>query len=338
MDADVLDEKPLVTFALFAYNQEHYVGEAIPAAFAQTYSPLEIILSDDCSTDSTFEIMQRAAADYKGQHRVVLNRNLLNRNIGGHVNTVAQLAEGDLIVLAAGDDISAPSRTQELFMKWNNLGRPSGVLYSDFESMDLDSKPVTLANEAIYRGPFELETMARGEIRVLGATTAISTDIFSSFSPLQPAVIYEDRVLPFRALLLGGSVTLVDKKLVRYRVDGGISRAKAKSGRDYLHRQVPALSERTLPDAIQRLADLMAVAPGDAALRNACNATIADHQAWIELSKARGPKIDICTLKWLYRGARFGALIRLYLKLRFITIFDLYYRKRFNKRGGDGFI
>ena len=41
---------PLVTFALFAYNQERYVREAVEGAFAQTYQPLEIILSDDCSS------------------------------------------------------------------------------------------------------------------------------------------------------------------------------------------------------------------------------------------------------------------------------------------------
>ena len=41
--------RPLVTFALFAYNQEKYIREAVEGAFSQTYEPLEIILSDDYS-------------------------------------------------------------------------------------------------------------------------------------------------------------------------------------------------------------------------------------------------------------------------------------------------
>ena len=49
--------RPLITFALFAYNQEKYIEEAVQGAFLQTYSPLEIILSDDGSTDRTFEII-----------------------------------------------------------------------------------------------------------------------------------------------------------------------------------------------------------------------------------------------------------------------------------------
>ena len=51
----VLVEKPLVTFALFAYNQERFITEAVEAAFAQTYQPLEIIISDDGSSDKTYD-------------------------------------------------------------------------------------------------------------------------------------------------------------------------------------------------------------------------------------------------------------------------------------------
>ena len=322
---------PLVTFALIAYNQEQYVAEAIAAAFAQTYSPLEIILSDDCSRDSSFEIMQRAVKEYKGPHRVILNRNSLNLNIGGHVNAVAALAEGELIVIAAGDDISHPLRTQQLIQRWNALERPPAVLCSDFEPIDSASNPVDLNGEAVCKGPFLIENMARGDICGLGATAAVSKSLFSSFPPLHTTVRHEDRVFPFRALLLGGTVAVVDEKLVQYRVEGGISREQVKSGRDFLHRHITALSERTLPDAVQRLSDLMVVLPGDVALLKACNATIADHQAWIALTKAKGFGIEACMIKWLRKGARRNALIKLYLKLRFVALFNIYYRTRFSK-------
>ena len=57
-DAMNMSERPLVTFALFAYNQEKYIREAVEGAFSQTYQRMEIILSDDCSTDSTFDILK----------------------------------------------------------------------------------------------------------------------------------------------------------------------------------------------------------------------------------------------------------------------------------------
>ena len=77
-------EKPLITFALFAYNQERFIREAVEGAFSQTYSPLEIILSDDCSPDRTFEIMKEMAAEYTGPHTIVLNRNEKNHSKFGN--------------------------------------------------------------------------------------------------------------------------------------------------------------------------------------------------------------------------------------------------------------
>ena len=64
------NEKPLVTFPLFAFNQEQYIREAIEGAFAQTYEPLEISLSDDVSSDDTFEIKVQMANEYSGVHSV----------------------------------------------------------------------------------------------------------------------------------------------------------------------------------------------------------------------------------------------------------------------------
>ena len=68
-------ECPLITFALLAYNQESYIREAVEGAFAQNYSPLEIILSDDYSTDKTYEIMKDLVDEYKGFHIIKINRN-----------------------------------------------------------------------------------------------------------------------------------------------------------------------------------------------------------------------------------------------------------------------
>ena len=67
-----LKERPLVTFALFAYNQEKYIHEAVEGALAQTYEPLEIILSDDSSTDRTFEVMSELAKKYNGKNKVIV--------------------------------------------------------------------------------------------------------------------------------------------------------------------------------------------------------------------------------------------------------------------------
>ena len=110
MDAE---EKPLLTYCLVTYNQEKYVRESVLSAFAQTYSPLEIVLSDDCSTDRTFEIMRELAAGYRGPHRIILNRNERNLGLGMHASKVwGELSSGRWLIGAAGDDISLPERAE----------------------------------------------------------------------------------------------------------------------------------------------------------------------------------------------------------------------------------
>ncbi|MEI7947344.1 MAG: glycosyltransferase family A protein, partial [bacterium] len=111
-------EHPLISFCLFTYNQEPFIREAVEGALAQTYSPLEIILSDDCSTDRTFDNMQQMLADYKGPHKIILNRNDVNLGLAAHVNKVFSLAKGELFIMAAGDDVSLPQRTERIVTEW----------------------------------------------------------------------------------------------------------------------------------------------------------------------------------------------------------------------------
>ena len=84
--------QPLITFAVISYKEEKYIREAVEAAFAQTYQPLEIILSNDCSGDRTFDIMREMAARYPGPHIVVLNRNEKNLGTGAHINRIMELS------------------------------------------------------------------------------------------------------------------------------------------------------------------------------------------------------------------------------------------------------
>jgi cellulose synthase/poly-beta-1,6-N-acetylglucosamine synthase-like glycosyltransferase len=86
MDRNRLSEHPLVSMLLIAYRQPDTVREAIEGALAQTYSPLEIIISDDASGDDTYAQMQAAVADYHGPHKIIMNRNQVNMGIGAHLS------------------------------------------------------------------------------------------------------------------------------------------------------------------------------------------------------------------------------------------------------------
>ena len=113
-------ERPLVSFFVTAYRQEQFVRAAIEGAFAQTWQPLEILLSDDCSPDGTLRVMQEMAAAYTGPHKVILNRNPKNLGIVPHVDRIMELTSGELMVQNAGDDVSVPDAPSG----WSRPGWP----------------------------------------------------------------------------------------------------------------------------------------------------------------------------------------------------------------------
>ncbi len=217
-------DRPLVTLGLLAYNQEKFVEEAVRAALAQTYSPLEIILSDDCSLDATFEVISAAASAYCGPHQVRVNRNNRNLGIVGHYNHVGALARGRWLFSAAGDDISLPDRVSVCME--TVLSRTTAVAaFSDFE--EFGELAGQLATHALPEpADFLLERQIENfGVRIPGATLAVDRRLLDLFGPMPTEAISEDRILPFRARLLG-DIVYVPRVLVRRRRHKGSVNAK----------------------------------------------------------------------------------------------------------------
>ena len=69
-----------VTAGVKCYNNVRHVRAALESAFAQSYRPLEIVVSDDGSTDGSWDVVREVVAAHKGEKgvEVVLNRNESN--------------------------------------------------------------------------------------------------------------------------------------------------------------------------------------------------------------------------------------------------------------------
>jgi glycosyltransferase involved in cell wall biosynthesis len=214
-----MSERPLITFALIAYNQEKFIEEAVQGAFSQVYNPLEIILSDDNSSDRTFEIMQELANSYKGPHKIILNRNEKNLGIGAHINRCMELSHGELVVAAAGDDISLPERTVEIYQAWIDSGMKSFSIDSEYEM--IDEVGISFDGPSPHDLPKEQQLLHFSKTLVnyvIGSTHAWHRKVFDIFGPL-PNITLEDVAIPPRSMLLG-KVVRINKPLVKYRIHG----------------------------------------------------------------------------------------------------------------------
>ena len=213
------DKRPLLTFALFAYNQEKFIADAVQGALSQSYSPLEIILSDDCSSDRTFEIMQAMVSKYNGTNKVIVRQNERNLGLIGHINRVMELVQGELIVVAAGDDVSLPERTERLYKKYIDADGKAICIFSR-RWKEIDDKGNILWDkefQPVGNSSFDLEYFGKTRQFVPGHSNSWHRSVFDIFGPIDQDVISEDVVIPFRAALLG-QVFPVDETLILRRL------------------------------------------------------------------------------------------------------------------------
>jgi glycosyltransferase involved in cell wall biosynthesis len=211
----------LVTFALMCHDQKPFIREAVKAAFAQDYQPLEILISDDHSTDGTFDIVQEEVGKYQGPHTVRVVRHPKNIGFENWFRT-AEAARGEFVVGAHGDDVSCPERTRCLVETWQKTG--ASLLGSNAEIIDADSRVVGLVHDAGDEAGWLIAAhiAKRGyDSRMNGATLAWRPEVFRRFAPLTAPRLGAayDHVLPFRAALLNGTY-YTPQKIVRWRVHG----------------------------------------------------------------------------------------------------------------------
>ena len=242
-----------MSILLIAYEQQATVAEAIAGALAQTYSPLELVVSDDASRDDTFAAMQAALAGYRGPHRVVLNRNERNLGIGAHLSRAVAMSHGELLFVAAGDDVSLPQRCERVVEAWLASDRRLDLIASALDDVDehgavhariapSDLSTYRDAADWIARPPF-----------VVGAAQAWTRRVFDRFGALPEGVVAEDLLMVFRAIVSGGAATLAEP-LVRYRRGGISRRRRAMRARDVVERLLRN-NRHSLVELPQLLAD-----------------------------------------------------------------------------------
>lgn len=227
-----------VCLLVTAYNHAAWVREACEAALQQDYGPLDIIFSDDASSDDSYKIMTEVAAGYAGPHRVRLNRNAENLGLIRHVNALQTMADADLLVASAGDDISLPQRVSTLVAAYHQHRGTAYSFHSSVITMDAAGHDTGLCRPPLTDDHPDPADWMNAMATLIGATQALTRPLFEVFGPITEQDAYEDLVLAFRAMLLGG-LHFIDTPLLRYRENVGMSsRLIKRDHRQWLHRRL----------------------------------------------------------------------------------------------------
>lgn len=92
-----------VSVALCTYNGEDYIGKQLRSILDQTYELQEVVISDDCSTDSTVEKLQQYKREYPDLIKIYSNE--ANVGIEQNFSRCIERCSGDLIAISDQDDI-----------------------------------------------------------------------------------------------------------------------------------------------------------------------------------------------------------------------------------------
>lgn len=211
---DSVNERyPLVTIGIKCLNLEKYVGEAVRSALEQTYRPLEIVISDDGSTDDTWRVVEESVRKFaRDDVNVVLNRNLVNLGNCGNWEKVCSLAKGEWIFKFDGDDISEPTRVERVM---------SSITAGDTSA---SSACTLIALDGHLVGS---RSAASADV-AFGAVMAFHRSTFDRFPRVSYPRVMDDVVWKNRARILG-SHCRVDEPLVRYRLGSGVVGAFANT-------------------------------------------------------------------------------------------------------------
>lgn len=119
--------RPLVSIVIPTYNRASKVRRAIDSALAQTWSPVEVVVVDDGSTDDT----QDALATYASDARVVCVRHDRNRGATAAKNTGLDRVTGVFATILDSDDTLVPGAVERLLREFDRLGEAYGMVFAN---------------------------------------------------------------------------------------------------------------------------------------------------------------------------------------------------------------
>ena len=136
----------LVSVVIATYNMGHYLTQAVESVLSQSYPHIEIQIVDDGSTDNTAELARRWAGD--GRVRVHTQSNAGQARAK---NKGVELSRGHFVAFLDADDVWLPGKLERQLSLFQ--GRPEiGVVYSDYECMDGEGRPLPKGATPMRRG------------------------------------------------------------------------------------------------------------------------------------------------------------------------------------------
>jgi len=213
-----MTSKPLISIVIPLFNAEDYIVETLQSVMNQTYTYWEILIVDDCSTDSSIRVIE----EFVNDKRVKIIHS--EKNFGGPAKPrnigVAQ-ANGEYIAFLDADDLWSSDKleTQIDIMLSNNLNFSStSSLFIDDKSRNISDKYTFLSFLKRHESKNSVCDLIKNKF-IATSSVLVKKNVLVDFSEDKDLVSVED-LYQWIALLDNEKVNYeyIDNQLLQYRV------------------------------------------------------------------------------------------------------------------------
>lgn len=106
------EEYPLISVVVPVYNQEKFIAETLESVINQTYTNLQILVSDDGSSDCSYDVIKEYALK---DERIEILHNNNNVGICGNFNRLFDNVRGEYVAFFSGDDVMMPDKLRKQY-------------------------------------------------------------------------------------------------------------------------------------------------------------------------------------------------------------------------------
>ena len=204
---------PLISITMATYNGAIYLEKQLNSLLSQTYKNVEIIVSDDHSTDSTPEILKH----YKEKYGITVVSNKGEKGLNGNFSTAMNLAKGEYISLCDQDDIWEANKLEVLLDRIDDFDIVQGqMVIIDEHDQYHPAQYMHDAYETDKTSLYSIENYVK-ENPMLGCATLISKRCIEQSLPVPEGFVYHDWWIVLNAILKGKGICNIDIPIIKYR-------------------------------------------------------------------------------------------------------------------------
>ena len=213
-----------VSVALCTHNGSAYVEEQLRSILGQSRPPVQIVVSDDASTDDTIERVERTLAG--SSISVLVIRNTVALGVAKNFEQAIAATTADLVAISDQDDRWKRDRLELITPAFESRAELS-LLHHDARLVDdrgelmgstlFETLDFTPSEKSLERNGRAFESLMRRNI-VTGATTVFRSVLAGLALPFPPGWIHDEWLAVVAAAT--GTIDFLEQELIDYRQHG----------------------------------------------------------------------------------------------------------------------